>query len=333
MQCGWSKLAPSPFLFFAPQTRYYTQRSIDSKYIMKIDLHYDEGSDSNDESLAKEEEREEGKEEIVVASDEAVAQMQAILGSTSSPETPPDNASLNSDDSSISDSNLLGTSNPVTALDEEDSWQFDLGVMENKKEKVEEQAAKTSTFNKEDMNDFDAISKATMMSEELSVISLELEEADRAMKSLLLGKENELKEFRKSAPARSKSSDDAMKGVFTPELLEKRKQDRANRLARARERIARDKRTFELREEEETKKLKEQEAKKKEYDMSLDARRDRAYQWYGRCGQPNRKTLKKKIAELKHKEGVSQEDVELLPWNFNGTLVNVSQMISMQMDN
>eukprot|EP00977_Amphora_coffeiformis_P019663 scaffold7349_cov173-Amphora_coffeaeformis.AAC.144 len=298
---------------------------------MKVNLDYDEGSDSDDESLV--EEKVEGKEEIVVASKEAVSRMQAVLSSTSTPETPPDNTSVHSDDSSISDRNLMGTSNPVTVLEEEDSWQFDLGVMENKMEKVAEQATKTSTFNKEETNGDDANSKVTMLSEELSVISLELEEADRAMKSLLLGKENDLKEFRRCAPGRSKSSDHATKGVLTPEFLEQRKQDRANRLARARERIARDKRTFQLREEEETTRLQEEETKKKEYDMSEEARRDRAYKWYGRCGQPNRKALKKKIAALQHKQGVSPEDVDLLPWNFNGTLVNVSQMISMQMDN
>jgi len=302
---------------------------------MKINLNYDEGSDSDSKSLVEEREEriENGKEDIVVASDEAISRVQTLLSNSSTPETPPDSTSVHSDDSSISDSNLMGTKNPVTALEEEDSWQFDLGVMANQMEKVEEQAKETSTFNKRETNDFDTASKVTMLSEELSVISLELEEADRTMKSLLLGKENELKEFRRNAPARSKSSDHAMKGVLTSEFLEQRKQDRMNRLARARERIARDKRTFQLREEEEAKQLKEKERRKKEYDMAEDARRDRVYKWYGRCGQPNRKVLKKKIAALQHKEGVSPEDVELLPWNFNGTLVNVSQMISMQMDN
>lgn len=313
---------------------------------MKINLDYDEGSDSEDGSFVGEKKRKETKEEseketheneeeanAAVESGDALAQMQALLGSASSPETPPENASLHSDDSSLSGSSLLGTNNPVTALKEEDSWQFDLQVMENKKIKMEEQAMEASNFSKQETNDVDAVSKVSVLSEELSVISLELQEADRTMKSLLLGKESDFKEFRKSAPTRSKSSDDAMRGVLSPEFLERRKQERADRLARARERIARDKRTFQAREEEEAKKMKEKQTKKKEYDMSEDARRDRVYKWYGRCGQPNRKTLEKKIASLKHKEGVSPDDVELLPWNFNGTMVNVSQMISMQMGN
>ena len=291
---------------------------------MKVALNYDDDSDSDNNSV------EETKEEVNATG--ALSKMQALLGSASSPETAPDNASLESDDSSISDSSLLGTTNPVTALEEEDSWQFDLGVMDNKNKRVEEQAVKASTFNKEETKDYeDALSKVSHMTDELSVISLELEEAERAMKNILLDKENEVKEFRRNPVRRTKSSDHALPGVLTPEFLEQRKKDRAARLARARERIARDRTVFKEREQQAEQKRKEEESKKKVLDMSEDARRDRAYQWYSRCGQPNRKELKRRISALKHKEGITPEDVDLLPWNFNGSMINVSKMLEYQL--
>ena len=287
---------------------------------MKIDLDYDV---SDDESVEKHK---------IPESTKAVDKMQALLGSSLLPEWAPDNQALDSDESSISDSSLLGTTNPVAALEEEGSWQFDLGVMANKNEKVEKQTAKVSTFDQNETSNLDAMSKISAMSDELTVISLELEQADRAMKNLLL-KENEIKEFSRNPVRRTKSSDHCMPGVLTPEFLEKRKQDRAARLARARERIAKDKETFKQREKEEEKKRKEKENKKQELDMSEEARRDRVYQWYSRCGQPNRKELKRRIAALKHKDGLSVEDVDLLPWNFNGTMINVSKMLEYQLSN
>lgn len=294
---------------------------------MKIELNYDDDSDSDNESKIEKVQEEASKND-----EDNLSKMQSLLGSASSPA--PDNACLDSDGSSISDSSLLGTTNPVTALEEEDSWQFDLGVMDNKNKRVEEQAVKTSTFNERETNDYeDALSKVSKMSDDLTVLSLELEQADRRMKSLLLGKENEIKEFRCNPVRRSKSCDSTMLGVLTPDFLEKRKQDRATLLARARERIARDRALFQEQEKLAEEKRKKEEAKRQVLDMSDDARRDRVYQWFSRCGQPNRKELKRRIAALKHKEGVTIEDVDLLPWNFNGSMINVSKMLEYQLAN
>lgn len=295
---------------------------------MKINLNYDDDDSDSSENEAVEE----VKEEANANEEDDVSNMQALLGSTSSPA--PDNTELDSDDSSISDNDLLGTTNPVTALEEEDSWQFDLGVMDNKNKRVEEQALKTSTYHERGTNDYEeAMSKVSMMSDDLTVLSLELEEADRAIKNLLLGKENEVKEFRRNPVRRTRSCDHVMPGVLTPDFLEKRKLDRAARLQRARERIARDKTLVQEKEKQAEEKRKQEEAKQKEFDMSEEARRDRIYQWYSRCGQPNRKELKRRVAAIKHKEGVTVEDVDLLPWNFNGSMINVSKMLEYQLGN
>jgi hypothetical protein len=182
--------------------------------------------------------------------------------------------------------------------------------------------------------DFSAMSKSlSVMSDDLSVISKELEAADRAVERVVAVKEEEVKEFRNPCARRVSGQGRAL----TPAFLAQRKQDRAVRLARARQRIEKEKALAKKQEEEENIRRAQREAKANkpaELDMSEAARRDRAYQWYSRCGQPNRKELKRRIASMKKSDaGVSTADVDLLPWNFNGSLINVSKMISLSLGN
>lgn len=110
--------------------------------------------------------------------------------------------------------------------------------------------------------------------------------------------------------------------------LEKRRRQRAERMQKVRERIAKEK--------EEEERNKQEEAKRQAgLAMSEEGRRERAYEWYLRSGMLNRTELKKRIAHAsKTGEGASMqlnaEDIDLLPWNFNGTMINVSRLMSMK---
>ena len=233
-----------------------------------------------------------------------------------------------SDESTVSDVSLLGNTNPVTALKEQEDWQFDIGIMENQRKKMEDQTNKVSATEMAETNDFD-VPKVSTMSEELSVISMELEETNNMIQDLVQGKENEIKEFRRSAVRRNEAVASSPPTTFTNEYLDQRKKERAARLARARQRIAKDKERLLEQQKEEERKRKEEEAKACELDTSEAARRDRVYMWYSRCGQPKKEEFKRRIANVKH-QGITPADVDLLPWNFNGTAVNVARMMKYQ---
>ena len=101
------------------------------------------------------------------------------------------------------------------------------------------------------------------------------------------------------------------------EMIEKRKAERAARLERAKLRIDGEK---------EAERKKQADANK--VDMSEEARKQRAYAWYSRCGHPAKKELIKRVKAMGSKGcDISVADIDLLPWNFNGTMVNASRMI------
>ena len=76
-------------------------------------------------------------------------------------------------------------------------------------------------------------------------------------------------------------------------------------------------------------KPKEETKTESKLDMSDDARRQRVHQWYMRCGMVSKKELRKRIIKQKL-TGIAPDDVELLPWNFNDTMVNASKMLRYQ---
>ena len=290
---------------------------------MKIGVEYDDaddssGSTSSDDSI----------EELNVKPKGRKKKPMTSLASSTPPPT-----ALDSDESSISDSSLMGVETPATNLAEVDDWQFNLDVMNDRHTKMEEATKDKAFTTYNSSKDFDTMSKLSIMSDDLTIISKELEAADRAIERVLADKEEAVKEFRNPCARRVSGGGRAL----TPAFLEQRKKDRVVRLARARQRIEKEKALAKRQEEEENIRQAKREAKANkpaELDMSEAARRDRAYQWYSRCGQPNRKDLKRRIAVMKKSDaGVSTEDVDLLPWNFNGSLINVSKMISMSLGN
>lgn len=76
----------------------------------------------------------------------------------------------------------------------------------------------------------------------------------------------------------------------------------------------------------------EEERKKKEKSLSKSnteqARAERAYGWYSKLGLPSRENFKKKI-KLIASIDISADDIDLLPWNGSGTMVNVAKLNTM----
>jgi hypothetical protein len=62
-------------------------------------------------------------------------------------------------------------------------------------------------------------------------------------------------------------------------------------------------------------------------DMSDDARRERCYSWYTRMAMPSREDMKTRLKDMPSSTtGVTPDDVDLLPWNDKGSIVNVGKM-------
>jgi hypothetical protein len=58
---------------------------------------------------------------------------------------------------------------------------------------------------------------------------------------------------------------------------------------------------------------------------SEDAHRQRAFQWYMRMATPCRKELKRQVAALAWAD-ITEDDIDLLPWNLAGSRVSIAKM-------
>ena len=105
-----------------------------------------------------------------------------------------------------------------------------------------------------------------------------------------------------------------------------RKAKREERLERMRERLRQQEKEKEVKElEERTAKMLAACAEKEKYNSEA-ARRKRMHDWYVRQGLPNRDKLRKNIANLPRSEGLTEPDVDLLPWNSEGNFLIVSEV-------
>jgi flagellar biosynthesis GTPase FlhF len=59
-----------------------------------------------------------------------------------------------------------------------------------------------------------------------------------------------------------------------------------------------------------------------------DVRRERAFIWYARLGAPTRAQFKRKVTAAES-INVTPRDIDLLPWNSTGRVVNVAKMNAM----
>lgn len=114
------------------------------------------------------------------------------------------------------------------------------------------------------------------------------------------------------------------KVIYTPEVNElmRKKEKRDQRLEKVRERI----------------RLKEEMKRMEKFqvanlDMSEEGRRGRCYDWYKRLSMPSKEEMKEKILSLPPSSGVSAEDIELLPWNPTGRVVNPRKMQMLSLTN
>ena len=83
--------------------------------------------------------------------------------------------------------------------------------------------------------------------------------------------------------------------------------------------------------EEDKKEQEKYEARMKEIeaaktDMSEAARRKRCWEWYNRIGMVTKMQFIEKLPCLSHVAALEESDVELLPWNARGTMVNVAKL-------
>jgi hypothetical protein len=53
-------------------------------------------------------------------------------------------------------------------------------------------------------------------------------------------------------------------------------------------------------------------------------RRERAFFWYARMDSPTRTEFKRKVAESSM--DITPEDIDSLPWNLTGRMVNIAKM-------
>ena len=105
--------------------------------------------------------------------------------------------------------------------------------------------------------------------------------------------------------------------ISTPEVNELmlKKQKRDERLEKVRERI---------RQKEESKRMEKYHVMS--LDMTEEGRRVRCYEWYKRLSMPSMEEMKEKILSLPPSSGILVDDIELLPWNPTGRVVNPRKM-------
>eukprot|EP00977_Amphora_coffeiformis_P019662 scaffold7349_cov173-Amphora_coffeaeformis.AAC.143 len=108
--------------------------------------------------------------------------------------------------------------------------------------------------------------------------------------------------------------------------LEKRRQERAARLEKAKERIRQQQHDKEEEDEIQRKVKMELELSPRKTASTEYDRRERAYQWYTRCGMITKEKLKIRIKTIPHCD-ITNEDIDLLPWMTGDRIVNVAKMM------
>jgi hypothetical protein len=127
-------------------------------------------------------------------------------------------------------------------------------------------------------------------------------------------------------PKKAKKSKDKEEGMSVRDLgklsLEAKKEERMERV-RQRLEAEEDRKQKEVYEA----KMKQLEANKA--DMTEAGRRKRCWEWYSRTGMVSKAKFIEKVPYLPPGAALEEADVELLPWNARGTMVNVAKLNSM----
>jgi len=159
----------------------------------------------------------------------------------------------------------------------------------------------------------------------------EAEEAERKLKRLeeeelrsrRREKDEEELEILKFQHKKEQKEEDSKVAAEVAEMKTmRRKLEREERKQACEERIAREK------EEKEDAERRKREAEKEvawNAANTEEARILRAYAWWSRMARPKKKDFKERIGKVAHAD-ITPDDVDLLPWNFNGSMVNVAKM-------
>jgi hypothetical protein len=173
--------------------------------------------------------------------------------------------------------------------------------------------------------------RALKEKDELSSLSDEIDKTSLHIDDLEEEKKREKEERRKKEEEIRKREEENRKKTLEKARM-KIQEERRLRQESIRSRIAAE----EAEAKRKKKEKEEEERKKKEKSLSKSsteqARVERAYGWYSKLGLPSRETFKKKI-KLIASIDITAEDIDLLPWNGSGTLVNVAKLNTMYYKN
>ena len=199
---------------------------------------------------------------------------------------------------------------------------------DHKKEKTDKEKSKSSGKHKKDKLKDSELAKDKEKSKHQSkngkLKDSSGHAADKPIKSKKKKSSDETSVSVESKKEEKKKDSTAM--TADEEFLEKRRTERAARLEKAKERIKQQE--ADKKEEEETKKkMKALERKRTVVSTGSEFdRRERAYQWYTRCGMPTKEKLKERLRRVQECD-VSDEDLDLLPWMTGDRMVNVAKMM------
>lgn len=195
------------------------------------------------------------------------------------------------------------------------AWQFDLGPLGNEVDKVSGERAPRRT-----METVTKLSEDTDTDDDDDVSHME--EAKLAMEAITRRASQQATQGFDNRSTHSAPSTTSSKGSdrdnYT-EVLEQRRAARKLRLEKIRERIEREKEESRIKKENDDRQAKER------Y-RSEEGRRERAYKFYCRVGMVSSKEMKKRVKALGKGAPIKEEDVDLLPWNFSGTVVNIAKL-------
>jgi hypothetical protein len=178
----------------------------------------------------------------------------------------------------------------------------------------------------------EALSKSQRIKDEMDASIHSIQESQAAIEALEKGVEQDFEDVQKTmkdielqSVEGSRKAGDGAQSVIQKKMAEKQALRKA-RMEKVRARIAREKEEKDKAEQEEKDKQKLKDSQAAKLDFSEESRRERAYTWYTRSGMPNKKNYKERIQAMPLSSGITEEDIDLLPWNARNDMVNVAKM-------
>lgn len=178
---------------------------------------------------------------------------------------------------------------------------------------------------------FRQLRKTQKESEELRKINAELDKNSLHLDNIsidLVEESRKAEEERKHKEMEAKRLEEENRRKILEKARKKVQQERKQRQEMIRTRIAAEEAEAKQRRKEQEMKKQEKLDKAKAEANTDKARAERAYGWYTKLAMPKRDAMKKKITLIASID-ISPDDVDLLPWNASGTMVNVAKLNAM----